>query len=378
MNERMKALLAQIAAIQTTAKGFMTGETKEVEKASTELAKVDGLQKEYNVEKALYEAEKGKVPDVIPPTEKTLTDEQKEEKSFSDYIKGEKTEKVLSQGANGAVIPTTIANKIIEDVKDLSPIYNMATKYYTSGTLEIPFYGADGGSEISAAYQGAEFTALTAAQGKYTAVELKGYSIGSLALISKKFIGNTDINVTSFARAKIAQAFADKFEKELLIGAGGGTAMTGATSTTNLVTLTTKTLAGITLDFLIDLQLKVKKIYQKNASWIMSEDVFAAVRKIKDLDGKYVMTNDITTGFEYMLLGKVVYTSENMPSVGASSVPVLYGDFSGMAMKIAKDVEIQLLTETYAAQNAIGIVGWVEADSKIENLQKFAGLKMSV
>lgn len=69
---------------------------------------------------------------------------------------------------------------------------------------------------------------------------------------------------------------------------------------------------------------------------------------------------------------------QHMPAATtANGVPVLYGDFSGMALKIAKDIEIQPLVEKYADQNAIGFVGWLEADSKVENNQKIAALKMS-
>ena len=376
MNERMKQILAQIAAIQATAKGFMTGETKEVEKASTELAKVDPLQKEYNVEKALYEAEKGKVPDVIPSTEKVLTDEEKEEKAFVNHITG--VEKTLSQGANGAIVPKSISNKIIETVKELSPIYARATVYNAKGELVIPSYGADGGSDVNAAYQGTEFAELTAAQGKFTSISLLNNAVGSLALISKQLINNTDIDVLTFTKNKVAKAFADFIEKEAIVGTGATGHMTGVTLTTNLNTLLTKTLAGITADVLIDTQLLVPEVYQANACWLMNKTTFAALRKLKDGDNTYLLTKDFTTSFGWTLLGKPVFISENMPSVAASTVPIIYGDLSGLAIKLSKNVEIQVLVEKYATQNAIGIVGWAELDSKIENSQKFVGLKMSV
>lgn len=374
MNKRMREILGLIEAKRNEAKAFK--DEKKFDDATTKLAEIADLQKEYEVEKALYEAEEVEIDmdKILEGQAKALTEIEKDEKAFVNYVKG--TEKSLAQGANGAIVPRSISSKIIEDVKDLSPIYAMVTKYNAKGTFEIPVYGADGGKEINAAYQGSEFTELSEASGKFTSVELNGYSMGSLALISKKLINNTDVDVLAFIRRKMAEAFANKFESELLVGTGTN-AMTGAINTTNLNVLTTKTLTGITLDTLIDTQLKVKKSYQKNACWIMNEAVFNALRKVKDNDGRYIMTSDVTTGFNWMLLGKPVYTSESMPAVGAGTVPLLYGDFSGMAMKVAKDVEIQLLMEKYVTQNAIGVVGWAEVDSKIENAQKIVGLKMS-
>lgn len=53
--------------------------------------------------------------------------------------------------ANGAVLPTTIANTIIDKVKDISPLFSLATHYNIGGTLNIPYYD-ESTSEITVAY----------------------------------------------------------------------------------------------------------------------------------------------------------------------------------------------------------------------------------
>lgn len=317
---------------------------------------------------------------------------QKEERAFVDYIvSGEEraTSPGMSYGSNGAIVPTTIAKKIIEKVKELSPIYEKVEKFHTKGTLEIPVYNADSSvdsptGDVNVAYQGDEFTALVAGQGKFTSIELKSYSHGALSVISRKLLNNEDINVTNFLTNKMAQAFADFWEKELLVGTGASNNhMTGAISTTNLVATgnTTYTAANAAkIDNLISLQLAIPQQYQKNAMWIMNKAVFTELRKLKDGNGSYYMAygKGLTGGFDWELLGKPVYISENMPdATKANNIPVLYGDFSGMAMKISQDLEIQLMREKYIDKNAIGIVGWAECDSKIQNNQMIAGLKMA-
>lgn len=317
---------------------------------------------------------------------------QKEERAFVDYIvSGEEraTSPGMSYGSNGAIVPTTIAKKIIEKVKELSPIYEKVEKFHTKGTLEIPVYNADSSvdsptGDVNVAYQGDEFTALVAGQGKFTSVELKGYSHGALSVISRKLLNNSDINITSFLTNKIAQAFADFWERELLVGTGASNNhMTGAISTTNLVATgnTTYTAANAAkIDNLISLQLAIPQQYQKNAMWIMNKAVFTELRKLKDGNGSYYMAygKGLTGGFDWEFLSKPVYISENMPdATKANNIPVLYGGFSGMAMKISQDLEIQLMLEKYIDKNAIGIVGWAECDSKIQNNQMIAGLKMA-
>lgn len=326
-------------------------------------------------------------------SQKETESTEKEERAFVDFIVTGEEKRAnspgMSYGSNGAIVPTTIAKKIIEKVKELSPIYEKVEKFNTKGTLEIPVYDIDSDAtsptgNVNVAYQGDEFTSLVAGQGKFKSVELKGYSHGALSVISRKLLNNTDIDITNFLTNKIAQAFAEFWEKELLVGTGStNNHMTGAISTTNLVVTgnTTYTSANAAkIDKLIDLQLAVPQQYQKNAIWIMNKAVFTELRKVKDGNGNYYMAygKGLTGGFDWEFLGKPVYISENMPAAtSANNIPVLYGDFSGMAMKISQDLEIQLMREKYIDKNAVGIVGWAECDSKIQNNQMIAGLKMA-
>ena len=326
-------------------------------------------------------------------SQKETESTEKEERAFVDFIVTGEEKRAnspgMSYGSNGAIVPTTIAKKIIEKVKELSPVYEKVEKFNTKGTLEIPVYDVDSDAtsptgDVNVAYQGDEFTSLVAGQGKFTSVELKGYSHGALSVISRKLLNNTDIDITSFLTNKIAQAFAEFWEKELLVGTGStNNHMTGAISTTNLVATgnTTYTAANAAkIDKLIDLQLAVPQQYQKNAIWIMNKAVFTEIRKAKDGNGNYYMAygKGLMGGFDWEFLGKPVYISENMPeATSANNIPVLYGDFSGMAMKISQDLEIQLMREKYIDKNAVGIVGWAECDSKIQNNQMIAGLKMA-
>jgi HK97 family phage major capsid protein len=366
----MRELLAAMEAKRKEARTFQ--DSGDTEKAASALTELDGLQKQYEVEEKLFKAEQDEVEtkDMDKPEE-----ENKEEKAFIDFVRGVK--KDFSAGANGAVIPKTIASKIIETVKELSPIYARSTVYNVKGTLSIPVYGLDTDNSndyIQAAY-GTEFTDLTAHGGKFTSVDLTSLPVGALAKVSKSLVNNTDLDVLSFVTGQVAKAIADFMEKELLVGTGATGHMTGATKTTNVIVAGSET--TVTAENLVDMQLAVPQVYQANACWIFNKTVFKAVRKLKDGNGEFLLIRDFLSGSGWTLLGKEVYISDNMPAVAKDAIPVLYGDFSGMACKLAKDVELNVLNELYAPQHAIGVVGWVEVDSKIENAQKFIGLKMA-
>jgi len=73
MNKKMRELQAAIAAAHAEAKGFMDGENKDLDKAQAALDKADELQKEFDLEKKIYEAEKNRAP-AAPPVEEKKAD----------------------------------------------------------------------------------------------------------------------------------------------------------------------------------------------------------------------------------------------------------------------------------------------------------------
>lgn len=50
-------------------------------------------------------------------------------------------------------------------------------------------------------------------------------------------------------------------------------------------------------------------------------------------------------------------------------------DFSGLYVKFTEQLELQVLREKYATQHALGVVGWIEVDSKIVSRKKLRFLK---
>lgn len=297
-----------------------------------------------------------------------------EERAFANYIRGvveTRTDVNLTSGDNGAVIPKSIANKIIKKVYDISPIYQLATRYNVGGTLTIPYYNEET-SSITTAYA-TEFTDLESKSGKFLSIELKGYLAGALTKVSRSLLNNSNFDLVSFVVTAMAESIAKFIEKELLKGTTEK--ITGLSAAKQKVTAASATV--LTADELIDVQEEVPDTYQGGAIWIMNKDTRKAIRKLKDKDGNYLLNKDVSAKWGYTLLGKDVYTSDNMDKMEADKTAIYYGDMSGLAVKLSEDVNIQVLREKFATQHAIGVVGWVELDSKIENEQKISRLVMA-
>ena len=305
--------------------------------------------------------------------ETTRALEEREEKAFENYIRGVVTNERdanMTLTDNGAVIPTTIANRIIKKVYDICPILERSTKYNVKGKLDLPYY--DESTQAITVAWATEFVELESNVGKLDSIELTGYLAGALTLISRSLINNSQVDVVAFVVDRMAYDIARFIENVLL---NGGGSVEGLTGVTNITTAASST--AITADELIKVQGSVKDVFQENAIWIMNPATRDAIRSLKDGMGRYLLQDDISLPFGKSLLGKPIYVSDNMPTMAAGKVAVYYGDMRGLATKFSEDMNIQVLREKYATQHAIGVVGWLEFDSKVEDAQKIAEIKMA-
>lgn len=296
-----------------------------------------------------------------------------EEKAFANYIRGiveERADVNLTTTDNGAVIPTSIANKIIKRVYDICPVYQLATRYNVGGTLNIPYYD-ESTQAITMAYA-TEFTELESTSGKFLSIELKGFLAGVLSKISKSLVNNSQFDIVNFVVNAMADSIMKWIENELLNGTADK--IDGLSGVTQSVTAAAA--AVITADELIDLQEAVPDVYQGPAIWIMNKATRTAIRKLKNEQNEYLLNKDATARWGYTLFGKDVYTSDNMSAIAAGKTAIYYGDMSGLAVKLSENINIEVLREKFATQHALGVVGWIEIDSKVENAQKIAKLVM--
>lgn len=309
-----------------------------------------------------------------------MTDEQRakekatqECRAFENFIRGRIVneragELTPASGSGQALIPTTIANRIIKKVYDICPILERSSKYNVKGNLNLPYYDTTS-DNITVAYQ-EEFVAMSSHNGKFTTIQLTGFLAGALSKISRSLINNSDFNIVDFVVDEMAYAIKRFIEHELLVGTVGK--VTGLSTLTN--SLETASSVAITSDEVIKLHDSIKDEFQNNAIWIMSPATRTALRLLKDQMGRYMLQDDISLPFGTSLLGKPVYVSDNMPEIGAGNTAIYYGDMKGLATKFSEDINIEVLREKYADEHAVGVIGWFEFDSKVENAQKIAKL----
>ena len=115
------------------------------------------------------------------------TKEENEVKAFENYVRGyivHERAGELEKANNGAVIPTTIVNRVIKKIYDICPILEKSSKYNIKGNLDLPFYPAyDEESQttpnITVDYQD-EFDELASTTGNFGSINLTGFLAGAL------------------------------------------------------------------------------------------------------------------------------------------------------------------------------------------------------
>lgn len=385
---KLKAMLEKKASLQTELRAMSETITKETrsmtedevkkwDEAKTELSNLTRTIDELQSLRDLDDAEE--VEDDADKKETTEETESREVRAFANFVRAIVSNKkedradanLTFSASSNAIVPKTIAKKIVAKIYDISPVVERATKYVTKGTLEIPVYGANSGTDITVAYA-TEFTDLESKVGKFTSIELQGYLAGALVKLSNSLINNTDLDLVNFVIDRMAYEVGRFMEHELLIGTD--TKIAGITTLEAGQMITSAGTGVVDGDDLITLKNKVKQAFRKNAMFVMSTETKTAVEKLKDDNGRYLFSEDLTGEFDGKILGYPVYVSDNMPAVAQGAKAIYFGDFAGLALKWTEQLEIQVLREKYATQHATGIVAWIEADSKVENNQMLAGL----
>lgn len=309
--------------------------------------------------------------------------ETREAKDFADFIRAKASgqdSRALDLGSNGAVVPKTIANKIIARVYDISPVVEKANVYRTKGTVSIPQYGADANAsndDIQMAYA-AEFTDLTAHQGAFGSVDLGSFLAGALAKVSNSLINNTDIDVVAKVVELMAQTVARFLEKEMLIGTNSKA--NGLLGLPAGQKVTAASATAIAADELIDLRNKVKGFFRTDGFYVFHQDTITKIEKMKDANNQYLFnTNKAEGPWAGTIGGYKVYASDSFPSTLAAGVVagVFVNPGAALALRMSPEVEIQVLRELFAAQHATGVVAWVDFDTDVENWQAVSQLKMA-
>ena len=366
-NDLVDQIEALTKSVETEQRAFSAEENTKFEELTKAVEDID-----KTIEQ-IERASKFSKVDASIDNEKGMSDEDIEVRAFANYIRrGEDSN--ITKSDNGAIIPKTIANRIIDRIKDISPLYRDAEKFNIKGTVSIPYVDSSN-DNITVAYA-QEFTDLEAKATRLLSIDLKGFLSGVLAKISISLINSTDIELVDFVVEKMAMAAATFIDAEILTPSDPTNKISGLSNVEPIVYAGST--SAITAAVLIRLKNKLKSAFQNGAYFVMHPDTLTAIQLIKDGNQRYIFNDEIQNGFSGTILGKPVYTSDQCPTIDEDNNVIFYiNPKQALAVKTVEE-SVAILREKYATQHAIGVVEWLELDAKIQNQQAVAALRMSI
>lgn len=233
---------------------------------------------------------------------------------------------IANTAQGGVAVPRVIGDEIASVALDLSPVRQLArvVTVSTSDYREI-LSNSDQGS----GWAGEDTTRAVTGAGTFAAVVPTFGEVYATAEISNHALNDVFFDVQAFLVDALSRKFAAA-EGAAFVTGNGTDKPTGLLNGSTISTVKTgaaATLGSNPYDALIDLRYGVKGEYAQNGSWLLNSATLAQLVKVKDSTGNYIYQPAIAAGVAETLLGRPVFTDENMPVVAANAKPVIFGDF---------------------------------------------------
>ncbi|KKB82730.1 capsid protein [Devosia limi DSM 17137] len=259
--------------------------------------------------------------------------------AFSAYVKrGE--EKALSIGVNadgGFVVPAETESEITRLLTAVSPIRAIAgVRQVSSAVYKRPI------SLTGPAVGWVGETAARPVTNSQTLAELSYPTMELYAMpaATSAFLDDAAVDVGQWIADEVNAAFAAQETTAFVNGDGVNKPKGFLASTTvaeaswswgNLGYVATGAAGALPTsnasDVLIDLVYALKAGYRQNANWVMNRKTQGSLRKLKDSDGNYLWQPALSADGRARFMGFDLVEAEDMPSIGANSLSVAFGDF---------------------------------------------------
>mgnify|MGYP003113699585 CR=1 FL=1 len=275
-----------------------------------------------------------------------------EAKAFGTFLRGgvERMDpleaKALSVADNanaGYLVPSEYGNEIIKTLTELSPLRQYANVTTVSGS-EILFPKLLSGINGYWTDEGAD---MTRSEPTFGQLKLQNFEMSSFWDASNKLLEDNAYNLEGEMQVELAKGFAKVEGLSFVKGTGVGQPR-GLMTADGIAEIKTGAAANFPttnpIDVLITMQHSIPSFHARSAQWAMNRNTIAAIRKFKDAQGQYLIT-DPQDGAPLRLLGNPIIEMPDMDNIGAGTLPIVFGDFKGY--RIIDRVDLSLLRDPF-------------------------------
>jgi len=307
-----------------------------------------------------------------------------ERKAFGNYLRfGEArmdaTEtKALSVAANangGYLVPPEQGSEILKLLTEMSPLRQYANVQTVTGS-EITFPTLLSGVNAFWTEEGAD---MTASEPTFGQVKIANYELSSFYVASNKVLEDNAYNLEGEMNTELAKGFAKVEGLAFVNGTGTGQPrglMTAAGITEVKTGVAANFPAANPMDVLIAMQHSIPSFHARSAVWLMNRNTLSTIRRFKDAQGQYLVTDPIDGGV-LRLLGNPIVEMPDMDNVAAGTAPIMFGDMSGY--RIFDRVDLSLLRDpfTLGTKGQVRFIARKRVGADLTHADRFVKLRVA-
>lgn len=272
---------------------------------------------------------------------------EEQQKAIADATAEWKALNVGSDTAGGFLAPMEYVQEIIKAETEASPVRSLVRVRQTSQkSIQLP-RRTGSFSAVYVAEQGTRSETTGLAYGLH---EIPTHELYALVDISQQMLEDSAFDIEAEIRMESVEQFAVAEGASVVSGSGVGRPegfMTNA-DVSNTVSGSAAVIADSDgqANGLITLKHAIKTAYARNANWVLNRTTLGSVRKLKDADKNYIWMPGIQNGAPNTIDGDPYVELPDMPSEGANTYPIAYGDFR-RAYVLVDRIQLALLRDPY-------------------------------
>jgi len=409
--KREKLVVVQRALIDLadTEKRNMTAEENaQYDKMDTDFDAIDLEIREIEIGKeeklariAKLEAREKELEKILPASikpEATLSDEERSAKAckalmknFNQYLsegeRGMKYEEYRALQADSdakggfIVAPEQFMNELIKDLENQVFVRKHAKviPLNKAASLTVPeLVRQDNPTWTAEIDTGAADTGMG-----FKKRQLTPHPLAKRILVSKTLIRQSTLPVEGEVRGGMAYQFGITEENAFMTGDGINQPLGIFVNSANGISNSRDVSAGntanaIKADGLIETVYTLTASYRGSARWLFHRDALKMIRKLKDGNGDYLWNSGIATGRPSTIIDLPYDESEYAPNTFTTLLYVgALCNWKYYWIVDAMNMELQVLTELYAATNQNGYIGRRETDGAPVHENGFARVTLA-
>lgn len=274
----------------------------------------------------------------------------------------------LTAGAGGNLVPTSFYDRLVAHLIETSAILQTSPTVLNTAsgeTIQVPKTTAHSSAAIVT-----EAGAISESDPAFGQVSLGAFKYGTMIQVSRELLDDSGVDLEGYLAMQAGRALGNAFGAHMVTGTGTGQPRGVVTDATVGVTGGTGVTGAFTSDNLIDLQYSVIAPYRasRSAYWVVRDASLAAIRKLKGSDGQYIWQPSLVIGAPDLLLGKPIVTDPNVAATGLSAKSVIFGDFSQYFVRLAGGVRFERSDDFAFANDLVTFRALMRADAALVDL----------